>query len=144
MGNNLENPQKIDINTEILKFDIMSKNYKKIRLTLAWIISAFMAAIYLYSASGKLFLHPEQMVQNKLGDWRIIIALGEMVSALLFLLPRTTNMGALLLSSYMGGAIIVHMTRGSSIIIPTLFLIMVWAVLYLRNPSFFEQVFRKR
>ncbi|MCJ7757021.1 MAG: DoxX family protein [Gillisia sp.] len=85
-----------------------------------------------------MFLHPEQMEQMKLGDWRIIIALGEITSALLFLFPKTYRYGTLLLCSYMGGAIIIHMTGGISIMMPSVVLILVWADFYLINPDFFK------
>jgi hypothetical protein len=71
----------------------------------------------------------------KLGDWRIIIALGEIASALLFLFPKTNKYGTLLLSSYMGGAIIIHMTSGMSIFMPGAVLILVWVVGFIRNPE---------
>ena len=104
----------------------------------SWIIAGLLTALYLFSASGKLFLHPEQMGQMKLGDWRVIIALGEITSALLFLFPKTNKYGTLLLSSYMGGAIILHMTGGMSIAMPTVVLMLVWVVAYLRNPELFK------
>lgn len=104
----------------------------------AWVIAGLLTALYLFSASGKLFLHPEQMEQMKLGDWRVIIGIGEIVSALLFLIPKTNKYGLLLLSSYMGGAIIIHMMNGLSIGMPTVVLLLVWVVGYLRNPDFFK------
>jgi len=104
----------------------------------AWVIAGLLSALYIYSAMGKLFLRPEQMEQMKLGDWRIIIALGEIVSALLFLFPKTNKYGTLLLSSYMGGAIIIHMTSGISIGMPAVVLILVWVVAWLRNPDLFK------
>ncbi|MCD6092272.1 MAG: DoxX family protein [Bacteroidales bacterium] len=116
----------------------MSTEISKTRKIAGWVIAGLLTALYLYSASGKLFLHPEQMEQMKLGDWRIIIALGEIVSALLFLLPKTNRYGTLLLSSYMGGAIIIHMTGGMSIMMPSLVLILIWVVFYLRTPDFFK------
>jgi hypothetical protein len=104
----------------------------------AWVIAGLLTALYIYSASGKLFLHPEQMEQMKLGDWRIIIAIGEIASAILFLFPKTNKYGTLLLSSYMGGAIIIHMTSGISIGMPAVVLILVWVVAWLRNPELFK------
>jgi len=104
----------------------------------AWVIAGLLTALYIYSASGKLFLHPEQMEQMKLGDWRIIIAIGEIASAILFLFPKTNKYGTLLLSSYMGGAIIIHMTSGISIGMPAVVLILVWVVAWLRNPDLFK------
>lgn len=115
----------------------MTKNNSKIREISAWIIAGLLVALYLFSASGK-FLHPEQMEQMNLADWRILIALGEIISALLFLVPKTNKYGVLLLSSYMGGAIILHMTGGLSILMPSVVLILVWVVGFLRNPDFFK------
>jgi len=85
-----------------------------------------------------LFLHPEQMAGLKLQNWRIIIALGEITSALLFLFPKTNRFGTILLSSYMGGAIIIHMTTAQSIVMPTVVLLLVWFTFYLRKPEFFK------
>ncbi len=114
----------------------MKTDISTTRKITAWVIAGLLTALYLFSATGKLFLQPEQMEQMKLGDWRIIIALGEIGSALLFLFPKTTKYGALLLSSYMGGAIILHMTGAISIIMPSIVLILVWVVLFLREPDF--------
>ncbi len=101
----------------------------------SWVIAGILTALFLFSASGKLFLHPEQMGQMELGDWRVIIALGEITSVLLFLFAKTNKLGTLLLSSYMGGAIIIHMTGGISIAMPVVVLILVWLVAFLRNPE---------
>jgi len=117
---------------------IMSTEISKTRKIAGWVIASLLTALYLFSASGKLFLHPEQMEQMKLGDWRVIIALGEVSSALLFLFPKTNRFGTLLLSSYMGGAIIIHMTGGISIMMPSVVLILVWVGFYLRTPEFFK------
>lgn len=95
--------------------------------------------LFLYSAAGKLFLHPEQMGPMHLANWRVIIAFGEIASALLFLFPRTNVYGTLLLSSYMGGAIIIHMTGGISILLPAVVLIMVWVIGFIRNPELLKK-----
>lgn len=117
---------------------MMTTEISKTRKIAAWVIAGLLTALYLFSASGKLFLHPEQMEQMHLADWRIIIALGEIVSALLFLIPKTNKFGTLLLSSYMGGAIIIHMTGGTSIAMPVVVILFVWVGFYLRNPIFFK------
>lgn len=113
----------------------MKTEITKTSKIIAWVISGLLTALYLFSASGKLFLHPEQMVQMHLGDWRIIIAIGEITSALLFLFPKTNKIGTLLLSAYMGGAIIIHMTSGMSIVMPSVVLILVWITGVIRNPE---------
>jgi hypothetical protein len=115
----------------------MSTEISKTNQIIAWVISGLLTALFLFSASGK-FMHPEQMVQMKLADWRIIIAIGEIGSALLFLFPKTNKLGTILLSSYLGGAIIIHMTGGISIMMPTVVLILVWITGFLRNPELFK------
>ncbi|WP_239684388.1 DoxX family protein [Sunxiuqinia dokdonensis] len=117
---------------------MMTTEISKTRKIAAWVIAGSLTALYLFSAIGKLFLQPEQMEQMNLADWRIIIALGEIVSALLFLFPKTNKFGTLLLSSYMGGAIIIHMTGATSIAMPVVVLLFVWVGFYLRNPNFFK------
>jgi hypothetical protein len=109
----------------------------KLKNIIAWVIAGLLTALFVFSASGK-FLHPEQMEQLNLGNWRVIIGIGEISSALLFLFPKTNKFGLLLLSSYMGGAIIIHMTNSLSIVMPSLVLILVWLVGYLRNPELFK------
>ncbi len=116
----------------------MTTEISKTRKIAAWIIVVLLTALFLFSASGKLFLHPEQMEQMHLADWRIIIALGEIISALLFFFPKTNIFGTLLLSSFMGGAIIIHMTGNTSIAMPVIVLLLVWIVFFFRNPKLFK------
>ena len=111
-----------------------SMENSKVKSIVAWVIAGLLAALFIFSAVMK-FMKPEMMDQMHLGDWRIIIGIGEFVSALLFLMPKTNKIGTLLLSSYMGGAIILHMTTAQSIVMPSVVLILVWVVGYLRNPN---------
>lgn len=120
----------------------MKTKTDKIRKAAGWLIAGLLAALFFFSASGK-FMHPEQMAQMNLADWRIIIAAGEITSALLFLFPRTNIFGTILLSSYMGGAIIIHMTAGMSIIMPSAVLITVWIGSLIRNPELLTKFLRK-
>lgn len=112
----------------------MSIQINKTRQIVGWVVSGLLLALYLYSASGK-FMQPEGLNGMGLADWRVLIAIGEIVSALLFFFPKTNIFGTLLLSSYMGGAIILHMTGGMSILMPSVVLILVWAVSFVRNPE---------
>lgn len=120
-------------------FRRMSTQISKTRVILGWILAGLLTGLFLFSAVGKLTT-PEQMEQLKLGNWRIIIALGEIVSSLLFLLPKTNKYGSLLLSSYMGGAIIIHMTSGTSIVMPVMVLLLVWLVAFVRNPELYKKM----
>ena len=113
----------------------MSTEISKKRKTTGWVIAGLITAMLLFSAMGK-FMMPE-MVDNfvkwGLGDWRIIIAIGEIVSALLYLFPKTNIFGSFLLSSHMGGAIVVHMSHGEPFIIQSVLLILIWVTSFVRN-----------
>jgi hypothetical protein len=68
-----------------------------------------------------------------------VVAIGaiELVCLVLYLVPRTSVLGALVLTGYLGGAIATHVRVGSPLPTHTLFPIyvalMVWGGLYLRE-----------
>lgn len=69
----------------------------------------------------------------------VILPLGIVlaVSTILYLVPRTAILGAILLTGYLGGAVATHVRVGGpafSIIFPIVFGILIWAGLYLRDP----------
>lgn len=61
-----------------------------------------------------------------------------LISTVLYALPRTSMLGAILLTAYLGGAIATNMRVGSPLLSHTLFGvylgIMLWGGLYLRDP----------
>lgn len=69
------------------------------------------------------------------GDRLKIIAVAELVSAVLFLYPRTRAIGLILLSSYLGGAIAAHMGHGEPVYQPAFILILIWIASAVRNPE---------
>lgn len=71
-------------------YNMATTEILKTKKIIAWVIAGILTALYAFSSAGKLFLHPEQMAQMHLENWRVIIALGEIISALLFLFPGQT------------------------------------------------------
>jgi len=67
----------------------------------------------------------------------IVIGVIELVCLVLYLVPRTSVLGALVLTGYLGGAIATHVRVGSPLPTHTLFpiyvAVMVWGGLYLRE-----------
>ena len=57
-----------------------------------------------------------------------------LVSTVLYLLPRTAVLGAILLTGYLGGAVASHLRIGQPVFFPAVFGVVVWAALYLRDP----------
>jgi len=115
----------------------MTTELTKGRKITGWVIAGLLTALLLFSAMGK-FTMPE-MAENftkwGLGDWRTIIAVGEIASALLFLFPKTNIFGAFLLSAHMGGAIVTHMSNGEPFIVQSVILVLVWVAAFVRNPE---------
>lgn len=55
------------------------------------------------------------------------------VSTILYLIPRTAVLGAIVLTAYLGGATATHVRVGEPFIFPILIGVLVWAGLFLRN-----------
>lgn len=109
------------------------------RAKIGFALSCLLSLLFLMSATMK-FLAPEEVISGfakfKLSEWRVIIAIGETVGAILLVIPKTKNFGALVMSSYLGGAIMAHMTVGESFAGPAVLVVLVWIIAWLRHPQF--------
>lgn len=74
------------------------------------------------------------------GPYVIPIGLIQLVISVLYLLPATRNIGFFLICSYLGGAIIAHLSHGQSITVPTVALTLFWITMFLTKPSLFLSV----
>lgn len=104
----------------------------------AWILTSLLTLMFTGSAIGKLMgAQPvvEMFAKWGLRDHLLLIGAGELISGLLFFIPRTTSLGLLLLSAYLGGAIVTHMQNGEPYIIPSVMLLLLWTAGYLRHPE---------
>lgn len=105
----------------------------KIVLGISVLVALFLVG---FSGLGKLTGNEEvvaMFTKGGINDWRVIIGIGEVVSAILFAIPLTQRIGTWLLSSYFGGAIMLHMTMGESIMAPVAFLLIIWVLSILRK-----------
>lgn len=105
-----------------------------------WVLTVLLAALFIASATGKLSAAPpvvEMFAKWGLTDQRVLIGTGELVSAVVLLVPITHILGVLLLSAYLGGAILVHMAHAEPYIFPSAFLILLWISAALRRPDLF-------
>ena len=66
------------------------------------------------------------------------IGILEVILALLYLIPRTSFIGAILLTGYLGGATVTHLRVGDPFIIPIIIGIVMWIGLGLRYPTIFS------
>ena len=105
------------------------------------IISALPILFLIMDGVMKLF-KPAVVVEAtvKLG-WpeRVIVTLGVilLISVVLYLIPPTSFLGAILLTGYLGGAVATQVRVGaplfSNVLFPTYLGVMLWLGLYLRN-----------
>jgi len=61
------------------------------------------------------------------------IGLAEILCTIVYLIPRTSVLGAVLLTGYLGGATATHVRISEAFIPPVILGIMVWGGLYLRD-----------
>lgn len=103
-----------------------------------WILGLLPVALLLFSASGKV-LHAGAVVEgfHKFGYAdRVILPLGivEVACAVLYLIPRTAVLGAVLLTGYLGGAVATHFRIGDpAFVMPALCGVVLWLGLFLRD-----------
>ena len=114
----------------------MSTASKKVVWT-GYIITTLAAGMLLFSATMKL-MKPQPVVQEftRLGySDNVILAIGivELVCTILYLIPRTSVLGAVLLTAYLGGATATHLRIADPFIPPIIAGVLVWAGLYLRD-----------
>lgn len=61
-----------------------------------------------------------------------------LVSTLLYLIPRTRVLGAVLLTAWLGGAVATHIIHGDPLfntVMPVVFGVLIWLALLLRDPG---------
>jgi len=81
---------------------------------------------------------PEAVAKSGLGEQILLIGAGELITAVLLLVPRTSSLGVLLASSFWGGAICIHMAHAEPYVVPAALLVVTWLGAYLRNPATFS------
>jgi hypothetical protein len=104
-----------------------------------WIASAIPVLFLIASAAAKL-VKPQAVVEafTKLGwpeEYTLGLGLLELACAVVYAIPRTAVLGAILMTGYLGGAIATHTRLGDFAIIPHIVLgVLVWLGLYFRDP----------
>ena len=102
------------------------------------IVSAVPVLMLIMSALMK-FAKPPPVVEGfaHLG-LSVTLAFGlgalELACTAIYLVPRTAALGAILLTGYLGGAIVTHLRVGDPFIGPIIFGVLIWAGLFLREP----------
>ena len=113
-----------------------SRNWNPIA---GWVLHGLIAGMMILAGSAKVlgFFPPEEVAKLGLSLPIQVIGAGEVASAILLLIPRTSSLGLLLTSGFWGGAICLHMSKAQPFVIQSVFLLITWVGGYLRVPGAF-------
>jgi hypothetical protein len=103
------------------------------------VISAIPVLMMVFSALMKLTKNPQAITGFEHFGYsaRVIVPLGiiELTCAVLYAIPRTAVLGAILVTGYLGGAIATQVRIGDPLFVMPLILgILAWLGLYVREP----------
>jgi hypothetical protein len=108
-----------------------------------WVLTV-LVGLFLIVASGVPkftdFPGKEEMF-GKLGipaNLSFTLGVIEVAVAILFLIPRTSFVGAILVTGYLGGAVWTHLRVGEAWFFPIIIGVVMWVALGLRRPAIFE------
>ena len=101
-------------------------------------MSTLPSLMLLLSASMKL-LHPAKLNEGFVHQgWPVTLAFGlgvlEVACTIIYIVPRTAVLGAILLTGYLGGAIATHVRIGEPGYAQLVVGVLLWGGLYLRDP----------
>ena len=102
-----------------------------------WILGVVPSLLLLFSAVMKLMRPPEVIKGFTDLGWpdRLAVSIGvvELVCTIVYLVPQTAVLGAILLSGYLGGAMATHVRLEQPFFMQFLIGVVLWLGLYLRD-----------
>lgn len=122
------------------------------RMWTSWIMSGITVLFLLFDSITKIIkLAPVLEASAKLGfteDNIQVIGFTLLICTILYVIPRTSILGAILLTGYLGGAVVTNLRMGSPlfshILFPVYFGILIWGGLFLRDNTLSSLIpFRK-
>ena len=112
-----------------------------------WALSILLAVFLGFlSAYGKFFDFPNKEEMFAKMGWAtgvmVYVGIFEVLIAILFLIPRTAFIAAILLSAYLGGATAAHIRINEVFFFPIVMGVIAWIALGLRDPRVFKLAFQ--
>lgn len=111
----------------------------KTKNILLWVLTGMVAFIFLGSAYGKLTGAADAIAMASgfgISESAFkMLGIIELSAVVLFVIPRTSMVGCLLLVAYMGGAIATHLEHQQPIVAPIVISSFIWIVGFLRFPE---------
>ena len=113
---------------------------KKFAVRTGWVLTVLSGLFLIFDGIGKIVLPPqvtEACVRLGFPVARITgVGILLLVFTIVYLIPRTAVLGAVLLTAFLGGAVAIQLRAGSPIfetVFPVLFALIVWGGIYLRE-----------
>jgi hypothetical protein len=116
----------------------------KIKTVIGWILTALIVLVFVKSISMKLIGSPEAVKHSiALGlsaNTQKLLGIVELLSVILFVIPRTGLLGTLLLAAYLGGAIATHVEHDQSAVMAIIIQCMLWITAAIRFPELSRRI----
>ena len=110
----------------------------KARRVTGWVITVLVSAMFVFSAAMKFMGGPELVKGMEFLQLRpeMTLPLGvlEMTCVLVYLVSPTSVLGAVLLTGYLGGAILTHWRISDQFVTHVVLGLLIWLGIYLREP----------
>ena len=123
--------------TQNMQTDTRSPQSTKTMYWAGWVLSAIPILMLTASAAFKFIMTDEAVKGFHDLGWpdSLALALGitELTCTVIYAIPQTAVLGAILLTGYMGGAIATHVRIGEQFVVQALLGVAVWLGLYLRD-----------
>src|SRR5688500_16629163 len=120
-----------------MQSDVQTRYSSTKLLWAGWVVSALVVLALAFSGVMKLVQptgRPEEF--TSLG-WPVSVAsaigIVELTCAVIYAIPRTAVLGAILLTGYLGGAVATHVRIEENFISPLIVGVLVWLGIYLRD-----------
>jgi len=118
---------------------------KAIKIT-GWGMTIVLALVFTMSAFMKLTQNETALEQaSSIGldaTTYQFIGVIEIISLILFIIPRTGVLGAMLLVAYLGGAIATHLQHQQPIAMAIIFQMLLWITAFIRFPELKQRIFQ--
>jgi hypothetical protein len=116
----------------------------KVLFWIGWVVAVPPVGMLVMSAAMK-FARPPMVIEGftKLGyqeDLAVALGIVELACTVIYLVPQTAVLGAILLTGYLGGATATHVRVGDPFFFPILLGVLLWLSLFLREPRLWALV----
>ncbi len=120
----------------------------KLQRIIGWVVTGLITAMLLMSGVTKFLDFPDKdKAMAKVGvpvDLLPKLGVLEICITLLYVIPRTSFLGAILITGYLGGAIMTHLRIGEPWQVQLVIGVVAWIGLALRRPILFKLLVSER